>query len=459
MVDLLQRSPKGEPGGLLELLKLALPAGISQASFSLMMFTDRLLLTPLGKETPAASMLAGFTSFLLAVFFFGLLNYITPLVAQLVGSGQPSKVSCVVHQGVLITLLAYPLILILGELGVSTYFDWTGIHTTQKILAKKYFTVINIGSLFTLLNIVMSSFFAGVGRTYVVMVINTAGMILNIPVSYCLIHSGVGGFCQGIEGAALGSILSTACMFILFGYVYLSSEYRKNFKTNLRLKWDRYTMRKLIYFGSPSGIEMLLTFLAFSTFVALFHSYGANEALAATIALNWDIVAFMPVWGISIGLMSLVGKYMGARDIKHAVQSVKSGAIASFATMLVASVIFFTLTEALVGVFLPDRSTTTYDEIMPLASTMLKLISLYCFANAANLTISGALRAAGDTKAVMCISVTGQWLMLAASYLTIKVWECEPLVSWSIFVCSLFFETLLLSLRFYQGSWKKIQVV
>ena len=45
------------PGGLSELIKQALPAGISQACFSLMMFTDRYLLSPLGKEAPAASMI------------------------------------------------------------------------------------------------------------------------------------------------------------------------------------------------------------------------------------------------------------------------------------------------------------------------------------------------------------------------------------------------------------------
>ena len=206
------------------------------------------------------------------------------------------------------------------------------------------------------------------------MIINILGMLVNIPLSYYLINKGVTGYFQGIEGAALGSVLSTVCMFGLFISVFLNSKNQRYFQTNLKLKLNKKLMKKLLYFGSPSGVEMFLTFAAFSIFVALFHSYGVNEALSATIAFNWDIVAFMPVWGISIALMSLMGKHMGARNIKHALNSVRSAAIASFATMFVASIIFFTFTEILVGMFLPDKSPRTYTEIMPLASKMLKLI-------------------------------------------------------------------------------------
>lgn len=455
----LTRTSDLKPGGLVELLKLALPAGISQACFSLMMFTDRLLLTPLGKEAPAASMLAGFSSFLLAVFFFGLLNYITPLVAQYLGSEQKDKLSKVLHQGIILTVCAYPFLVSLGQWGIGYYFDWTGIHESQKVLAMKYFTIINTCTIFSLFNIAMSSFFSGLGKTYIVMVVNTLGMLVNLPVSYILIKYGIGGYWKGIQGAALGSSISVAFMSLLFTLAFLSPKMKKAYKTNLKLKWDDEIMGKLVKFGSPSGVEMLLTFVAFSTFVALFHSYGVNEALSATIVFNWDIVAFLPVWGISIGLMSLVGKYMGAHKIQDAITSIKSGAIASFLTMAFASLAFFTMTELLISVFLPDTSEATYNEIMPLASTMLKLVSLYCFAIASNLVMSAALRAAGDTKSVMYIAITGQWFMLILAYCAIRVWNWEPILTWTIFVCSLFFETVLYAFRFFQGSWKKIRVV
>src|SRR3990167_9335913 len=79
------------PGGIQELLKISFPIIISQASVSLMLFTDRLLLTSLGKEYPSASMVAGFFCFIWQVFFVGMLNYINPLVAQYLGAEKKDR--------------------------------------------------------------------------------------------------------------------------------------------------------------------------------------------------------------------------------------------------------------------------------------------------------------------------------------------------------------------------------
>lgn len=452
-------SPGTVPGGLRELLKIAIPAGVSQACFSLMMLTDRILLTPLGKEAPSASMLAGFSSFVLAVFFFGLLNYITPLVGQYIGSGRADQAGIVVHQGLLLTLCLFPFLALSGELAISPYLTWADIDPSQKRMAESYFSVINLSTVFSLANVVMSGFFSGIGQTQVVMKVNLTGMLLNIPLSYYFIHYGVFGYLSGIQGAALGSTVSMAIMSAFFLRIFLSSSLQSDFGTNLHLRWNQSILLKLLRFGIPSGVEMFLTFIAFSTFVALFCSYGLNEALSATIAFNWDIVAFMPVWGISIGLMSLVGRYMGASQLDYAIRSIKSGAIAAFSAMFLASVIFFTMTEALIVIFLPDHSEATYRDIVPLASVMLKLISLYCFANAANLVLSGALRASGDTKAVMYIAVCGQWLMIILSYCAIRIWKWDAVFTWGIWVSSLFVETILYSMRFFHGAWKKIKVV
>jgi MATE family multidrug resistance protein len=449
-----------KPGGLRELLKLAIPAGISQACFSLMMFTDRLLLTPFGKEPPAASMLGGFTSYLFIVFFCGLLSYITPLTGQLLGAKQKEKITGLVHGGIIISLLCYPFILFFGEFFASLYFEWTGVSQKQKELATLYFNIMNTGDLFVLMNIIFASFFSGIGKTSVIMKVNLFGMIVNFPLSYTLIKwAEAESSFTPIEGAALGSILSSLLMCVIFSMVFLQKEYKEDFGTNLYLKWNSQLVAKLIHFGSATGFEMTLVFATFSTFVALFHSYGANEALSATIVLNWEIVAFLPTFGVSIGLMSLVGKYMGAGELENAKRSIISATLLSLGTMLFACFIFITQTEYLIHIFLPDKNTVTYSTIMPLASTMLKLICFYCLANGVNLVLSGALRAAGDTKAVMYIALIGDWAMLFIAYYMIKIKGFDPTFTWGVFSANLFFQTILLGIRFSQGQWKKIRVV
>ena len=285
-------------------------------------------------------------------------------------------------------------------------------------------------------------------------------MLLNFPLSYFLIKLGESGTSfTPVEGAALGSVLSSLIMCFVFGIIFLQKEYKEEFGTTLLLKWNSHLTGKLIRFGAATGFEMTLVFASFLTFIAFFHSYGPNEAFSATLVLNWEIIAFLPTFGVSVGLMSLVGKYMGAGELENAKRSVKSASFVSIGTMLLACLIFVTQTEYLIYIFLPDKSLLADNTVMLLASTMLKLICFYCLANGVNLVLSGALRAAGDTTAVMCIAFLCDLGMLAIAYYLIKIKNSDPLFTWGVFSVNLFFQTILLGIRFSQGQWKKIRVV
>ena len=51
------------PGGVQELLRIAIPIFVSNGAFSVMLFTDKLFFARLGKEHFAATMAGGLTSF------------------------------------------------------------------------------------------------------------------------------------------------------------------------------------------------------------------------------------------------------------------------------------------------------------------------------------------------------------------------------------------------------------
>ena len=207
-------------------------------------------------------------------------------------------------------------------------------------------------------------------------------------------------------------LLSTIIMSLLFLHSFIKGKHTERFKT-FNLKWD-LDLSKLIKYGSATGAEMFLAFTCFSTFVALFHSYGSAEAISATIALNWEIIVFMPL-KISIGLMSLVGRYMGSQELEKVYRAIKSSLLLTILTMVL--VLFFSKTEALIAPFIPDGVEA---DILPLASVMLKIVCLYCISNRINLTISGTLRASGDTRAVMSIVLAGDLVMIMVSYYLIK---------------------------------------
>ena len=70
--------------------------------------------------------------------------------------------------------------------------------------------------------------------------------------------------------------------------------------------------KRLLRFGLPAGIEPFLTWFAFNVFVQIMHSFGPDTAAAATIAFNWDAVAFVPMLGLGVATTTIMGQHIGA---------------------------------------------------------------------------------------------------------------------------------------------------
>ena len=100
------------PGGILELLPIAIPMFFSTMFDMLMMFIDRLFLSHVGVVHQAAAMTGGITSWMVVSFFVGIVGYNSTLTAQYYGAGQ--KYNCVrmVKQSLWCAIVSYPLILL-----------------------------------------------------------------------------------------------------------------------------------------------------------------------------------------------------------------------------------------------------------------------------------------------------------------------------------------------------------
>ncbi len=87
-------------------------------------------------------------------------------------------------------------------------------------------------------------------------------------------------------------------------------------------RFEPVITKRLFRFGLPAGVEPFLNWFAFNVFVQIMHSYGPDTAAAATIAFNWDSIAFIPMLGLGIAATSLIGQYIGAKDYDGAERAV-----------------------------------------------------------------------------------------------------------------------------------------
>lgn len=445
-------------GGMRELLAIALPMVVSQACDTIMMFTDRLFLSRLGPEEMNASMAGGLMCFVMMTFFLGLTGYSTALVAQYLGSGRKDRCATATTQAMLIALTAYPLILLARPL-VHFAFAKTGISPGQLTPQIEYFDVVIYATVIGLLRNCMSSFFSGIGRTRIVMISAVTAMLVNVGMNYILIFGKLGFPALGIRGAAYATIIGGCVGLGVLLTTYLSGRTRRTFRVWHSLRFDREAMGKLLRFGYPAGIEMFLNLMAFNVMIIAFHAHSPATATAVTVMFNWDMVSFVPLIGIQIGVMSLVGRYMGAGNPDLAHRSAISGLKCGWLYSVFILMLFVFLPKHLVDVFRPEQVDAIFHEAAPIAVRLIRIASIYVMLEAVVVVFSGTLRGAGDTFWAMCVSVTIHWLMLGILVTMLYVLRVRPEVAWLGVVVSFLSFSYLFYRRFRGGKWRTIRVV
>ena len=415
----------------LELLRLALPMVVSQGTFAVMIFTDRYFMSQIDPAHMAAALGGGVASFFSFCFFIGLLSYANAMAAQYLGAGEPQKCPKVVSQGI---------------------FEGMGHEPEQVELERTYYLILMSGVLVTLAKTCISSYFAGIGRTHVVMICDIFGLLINVPLCYVMVFGKLGFPALGIVGAGISTVVATVLAFALFVAFYFGKEHRERFQVRQSFSLDPRILRRFWRLGAPGGLEMFLNVAAFNLFLLMFQSYGIAEGAAAAIVFNWDILSFIPMIGLHVGVISLIGRFVGARDMARANEVMTAAFTVALAYSAMLAIAYITYRFPLVEVFAPPSGDFT--AVRELAAFMMIGLSSYVMADAVILVSGGVLRGAGDTWWLMVASVSLHWAMLVAQFLIIRVFAFGPKVSWMAFVMLVLAIALVYALRLKSGRWR-----
>ncbi|WP_240946432.1 MATE family efflux transporter [Pseudomaricurvus alkylphenolicus] len=435
-----------------QLVTLAAPMVISQGTFAVMVFTDRYFLSLIGPTHVAAALGGGVAAMCCLSLFLGWLSYGNALVARFFGARQWSQCPKVLTQALLIAMFSWPLVLLAGW-GVYHLFDTMGHDAQQVALEREYFRVLIVGSILTLLKVSFASYFSGLGRTRYVMVADLTAVFINVPLTYALVFGAWGFPLVGIAGAALGTVFANAIALLLFASFYWARAHYQEFEVARAWRVDRNILSRLVGEGFPSGLEMFLNIAAFNVFVLLFQSYGVAEGASAAIVLNWDLLSFVPMVGVHIALISLVGRFVGAGDVHRLTAVIRAGFFLGIAYSGTLGTLFVVFREELVGVFL--TSGIDAPEIRDLAAWMMLGMASYVMADAVILVSSGVLRGAGDTRWLMCSSALLHWAMVLVQYLVIVVWQLGPEFAWIVFVSMILTLAVVFVLRLQGSRWRQ----
>ncbi len=433
---------------------------MSTAAVTVMEFTDRIFLSNYSLDAISAVTPSGIVVFLLLAFFSGVATYGSVFIAQYTGAGTDHQVGVALWQAIYFALGAGIVLIGLSLLAVPIFK--VGGHPPEiQRLEAIYFKIMCMGAVLHVLNAGLASFFTGRGETRPVMLINTAGMLFNIPLDYALIN-GLWGFPElGISGAALATVASWGLILILFALFIFTKANEKRYHVRQANAFNREIFSRLMIFGIPGAFQFCVDVFAFMFFIFMVGRIGKMELAASNIVMSINSLAFMSAMGFSQGVSTLVGQALGRGAPLQAKKAVwRAIHLLMFYTLLV-DLLYLFAPEWIISFFIPSGpSDQIYASVVETSCHLLRIVAIYIFMDALYMTFAGALRGAGDTHFIMwSIGVASLVVLILPVFIGIEYLQMGIFHAWSciiLFIASMFFLT---AWRYRQGKWQKMLVV
>jgi len=245
----------------------------------------------------------------------------------------------------------------------------TMIGATPDIMdfATQYMVILGFGTPFMFFLLMGGSLLRGSGDAIRPMIFTIIAQVANIILDPLLIF-GLGPFPEmGIRGAALGTVIGQliGAGLIFFYIVSGKSTYQiklAHLKPSLSIQRDIYRV------GFPSMIMLITESICFALFNIILSAFGSLALAAIGITIRISDLAFMPIFGVSQGLLPIIGFNFGARLWNRLWRAVKlaSGGLALF--MGVALLILEIFAPNLIGIFSDDP------ELIAIAAPAMRIV-------------------------------------------------------------------------------------
>lgn len=446
------------PCGGREVLTMAIPLVVSTASWTVMNFIDRMFLLWHSADEMAAAMPAGMVHFALVCFPLGMAAYVNTFVAQYHGAGHPARIGPVVWQGARIGLYCFPLFLAIIPLA-PWIFRLAGHETRLAELESLYFQTVAFGAGAEVIAAALSGFFTGLGRNRVVMMVDSSAALMNAVLDYAWIFGHFGLPAMGIEGAAWATVVSLWFRVAAYVVIMMRPQYRLPYKLWSGRRYNAAVFRRLLRFGGPNGLQMLVEIAGFTVFILLVGTLGPAAMAATTLAFNINLLAFVPMLGLGVALTAIVGRQLGRNQPDLAARATWTSFWMAELYMGTMAAVYVLLPDVLLWGHSLGTSPAEFEQLRHTTVILLRFVAAYCLLDAMNVVFISALKGAGDTRFIMLamLLISPQPLTIVWAGIHYAGWGLMPCwVAMTIWTCAL---GLVYCGRFLQGRWRHMRVI
>jgi len=426
------------------LISMSLPMIISMLVQALYNIVDSMFVAQLNEEALTAVSLAFPIQSLMIAVASGTGVGINALLSRSLGERKLEDANKIASNGVFLALVSSLVFAVIGGLGSHFFFASQTDDTLIVEYGTQYLTIITVASMGIFLQITFERLLQSTGKTIFNMITQATGAIVNIILDPILIFGWFGLPALGVTGAALATIIGQFIAVILA--VTFHNKYNSEIVVNRKdFKFDKETVANIYKIGVPSIIMQSIGSITTFCMNNILLMFSSTAATVFGVYFKLQSFVFMPVFGLTNGMIPIIAYNYGARNKKRILDTLKLSILIAVSIMIIGVIVFQLFPQTLLGLF--DAS----ENMLAIGVPALRTISLsFIFAGFCIIS-SSVFQALGNGVYSLIMSVARQIVVIIpVAFIFAKlfglnmVWMAYPIAEIaSVLVCIFFLRRIL----------------
>lgn len=422
------------------IFSMALPAMFSMLVQALYNVVDTYYVSQYSEKAMSAVSLAFPIQNLQIAFAVGTAVGVTSLISRRLGEGRKDEAESAAAHGILLGLCTWLVFAVYGAFFTTPFFRMFESDPEIVSMGDQYISICCIFSFGSFVVVMLEKILQATGNMFWPMIFQLVGAVINILLDPVFIFGYFGLPAMGVTGAAIatvgGQIISMIFAAIVFAVrPHAISITFKGFRPNFD------TVRNIYAVGLPAIVMQAIGTVMNMAMNGILSGFSTAAYTVFGLYFKLQSFVFMPVFGLTQGLLPIMGFNYGAKNKKRLMQALTEGCLIALVIMVAGMLIFLLLPDRLLGIFNASQ------ELLRIGVPALRTICT-CFIFAALGIVSSTMfQAVGRGTYSLIVSLMRQlvilvpaaWLLARLSGEVNSVWWAFPIAETFSLVVSVFF--------------------
>jgi len=214
-------------------------------------------------------------------------------------------------------------------------------------------------------------------------------------------------------------------------------------------------IKKILAIGIPNGLENGMFQIGKICLQGLIATFGTTAIAANAVAGNIANIEIIPGMAIGLGLVTVVGQCVGAKEYEQAKQYMIKLVKIAYISLFLLNIVILLCAKPILSIY--NLSDATKD--LAFLLMLMHAIGVTTFWVPA-FTLPNGLRAANDAKFTMTVSIFSMWVFrIGFGILMGKIWGLGVIGVWIAMEIDWVFRAVMFVIRLFNGKWRNKQLI